>query len=183
MINKIIGKPISRPNKLQDRTPLKFHECGSTSHFANTCPKKTRINEIEIEKTEDTKEKSDVSVHESDSEPSKEELPPQLSIENIIVSFEVTEVHTHLTQYSDECMHLIHVQDVKMQKIKPSRGEAYTSGSSCITNIVIHNKEASINLDSGAFFTCVGKNYHDKGYTNWKEKLVPIEGIKLRSAN
>ncbi|MBW0536858.1 hypothetical protein O181_076573 [Austropuccinia psidii MF-1] len=52
--NKTSGKPISKPNKPQDRLPLKCHKCGSTSHLANTCPKKTRINEIEIEQ-DDTK--------------------------------------------------------------------------------------------------------------------------------
>ncbi|MBW0573943.1 hypothetical protein O181_113658 [Austropuccinia psidii MF-1] len=100
--NKTSGKPISRPNKPQDRAPLKLHNCGSTSHFANTFPNKIRINEIEIEKTEDTKETSDSSVHESDSETSEEEeLPDKLSIEKIYVSFEVTEVHIYLPQYSD----------------------------------------------------------------------------------
>ncbi|MBW0541377.1 hypothetical protein O181_081092 [Austropuccinia psidii MF-1] len=110
------GKPIPKLNKTHDNSPLKCHKCGSTSHLANTCPKKTRINETEIEK-DDTKETKDVSVHERDSESSKEEeLPDELSIENIKASFEVTEVHTHLPQYSDECMGLIHVQDAKMQK-------------------------------------------------------------------
>ncbi|MBW0529217.1 hypothetical protein O181_068932 [Austropuccinia psidii MF-1] len=69
--NKTSGKPISKRNKPQDRPPLKCHKCGSTSHLANTCPKKTRINEIEIVK-DDTKETNDVHVHESDSEPSEE---------------------------------------------------------------------------------------------------------------
>ncbi|MBW0460564.1 hypothetical protein O181_000279 [Austropuccinia psidii MF-1] len=98
------GKPLSRPNKPQDRAPLKFHKCGSTSHLAHTCPKKTQINEIEIEKYEDTKETNDVSVHEIYSETSEEELPDQLSIENIELFFEFTEVHTNFPQYSDECM-------------------------------------------------------------------------------
>ncbi|MBW0547153.1 hypothetical protein O181_086868 [Austropuccinia psidii MF-1] len=118
------------------------------------------------------------------SEPSEEEeLPDELSIENISSSFEVTEVHTHLPQCSDECMDLIHVQDAKMQKAKPARGKGYTAGSSCITNIVINNREAKIYLDSGAFCTCVGKDYLDKIYTNWQDKLMPIEGIKFRSAS
>ncbi|MBW0586216.1 hypothetical protein O181_125931 [Austropuccinia psidii MF-1] len=123
MDNKTSGKPIPKPHKPHDKTPLKCHKCGSTSHLANTCSKKTRINEIEIEKY-DTKEKNDVPVNESDSEPSEEEeLPDELSVENINVSFEVMEVHTHLPQYSDECMDLIYVQDSKMQKTKPARGK------------------------------------------------------------
>ncbi|MBW0554553.1 hypothetical protein O181_094268 [Austropuccinia psidii MF-1] len=46
MDNKTSGKPIPKPNKTHDKAPLKCHKCGSTSHLANTCPKKTRINEI-----------------------------------------------------------------------------------------------------------------------------------------
>ncbi|MBW0586186.1 hypothetical protein O181_125901 [Austropuccinia psidii MF-1] len=164
--NNTSGKPIPKPNKPHDKAPLKCHKCGSTYHLANTCPKKTRINWIEIEKDE-TKETNDVSVHESDSEHSEEEeLPDELSIENINVSFEVTEVHNHLPRYSDECMDLIHVQDAKMQKTKPARGKVYTDGSSCITNFVINNRETKIHLESGAFCTCVGNNYLDKIYTN-----------------
>ncbi|MBW0561111.1 hypothetical protein O181_100826 [Austropuccinia psidii MF-1] len=182
--NKTNGKPISKPNKPQDRLPLKCHKCGSTSHLENTCPKKTRINEINVEKVEDTKETTDVSLHEGDSEPSEEEeVPEEFPIEKINVSFEFTEVHTHLPHYSDECMDLIHVQDAKMQKTKPSRGKGYTAGSSCITNIVINNTEAKIHLDSGAFCTCVGKDYLEKVCTNWQDKLMPIEGITFRSAS
>ncbi|MBW0498127.1 hypothetical protein O181_037842 [Austropuccinia psidii MF-1] len=62
MDNKTSGKPIPKPNTPHDKPPLKFHKCGSTSHLANTCTKKTRINEIEIEK-DDTKETNNVPVH------------------------------------------------------------------------------------------------------------------------
>ncbi|MBW0552553.1 hypothetical protein O181_092268 [Austropuccinia psidii MF-1] len=133
---------------------------------------------------DDTKGTNDVPVHESDSEPSEEEeFPDELSIENINVSFEVKEVHTHLTQYSDECMDHIHVQNAKMQKAKPARGKGYTSRSCCITNIVINNRESKIHLESGAFSTCVGKDYLENIYTNWKDKLIPIECIKFSSAS
>ncbi|MBW0576773.1 hypothetical protein O181_116488 [Austropuccinia psidii MF-1] len=77
----------------------------------------------------------------------------------------------------------IHVQVAKMQKTKPARVKGYKAGSSCITNIVINNREVKIHLDSGSFCTCVGKDYLDKIYTNWKDKFMPIEGIKFSSAN
>ncbi|MBW0584202.1 hypothetical protein O181_123917 [Austropuccinia psidii MF-1] len=80
-------------------------------------------------------------------------------------------------------MDLIHVHDTEMQKTKPARGKGYTAGSSCITNIAINNTEAKINLDSGAFCTCVGKHYLDKIYTNWQDKIMPIEGIKFSRAS
>ncbi|MBW0581410.1 hypothetical protein O181_121125, partial [Austropuccinia psidii MF-1] len=182
MDSKTRGKPIPKPNEPHGKAPLKCHKCGSKSHLANTCLKKTRINGIEIEK-DDTKETKDISVHESDSEPSEEvESSDELNIENVNVSFEVTEVHTHLPQYSDKCMDLIHVQHAKIQKAKLSRGKGYTAGSSCITSIVIKNKEAKILLDSGAFCTCLGEDYIDKIYTNWQDKLMPIESIKISSS-
>ncbi|MBW0518901.1 hypothetical protein O181_058616 [Austropuccinia psidii MF-1] len=80
-------------------------------------------------------------------------------------------------------MNLIHVQDAKMQQTKPSRGKGFTAGSSCITNIVINNKEAKIHLDSCDFCTCVGKDHLGILCVNWKEKLMPIEGIKFSSAS
>ncbi|MBW0520501.1 hypothetical protein O181_060216 [Austropuccinia psidii MF-1] len=41
MYNKSSGKPIPKPKKPHDKAPLKCHKSGSTSHLANTCPKKT----------------------------------------------------------------------------------------------------------------------------------------------
>ncbi|MBW0515860.1 hypothetical protein O181_055575 [Austropuccinia psidii MF-1] len=170
MDNKTSGKPSPNTKKPHDKAPLKCHKCGSTSHSTNTCPKNTRINEIEIDQAEDIKETNNVSLQESDSELSEgEEVPDELSIENINVSCEVTEVHTHLPQYSDEFMDVIHVQDAKMQKAKPDRGKGHTAGSFCITDIVINNKEAKIHLDSGGFCTCVGKYYLGMSYTNWQK--------------
>ncbi|MBW0521353.1 hypothetical protein O181_061068 [Austropuccinia psidii MF-1] len=52
MENKTSEKPILRTNEPHGKAPLKFHKCGSKSHLANTCPKKIRINEVEIEKDE-----------------------------------------------------------------------------------------------------------------------------------
>ncbi|MBW0460437.1 hypothetical protein O181_000152 [Austropuccinia psidii MF-1] len=68
--NEDSGKQISRPKKPQDRACLKFHKCGSKSHLANRCPKKTRINDIEVETGDNTKGTDYVSQHESDSRPS-----------------------------------------------------------------------------------------------------------------
>ncbi|MBW0574742.1 hypothetical protein O181_114457 [Austropuccinia psidii MF-1] len=94
MENKASGKPIPKPNKPHEKAPFKWNKCGSTSYLENTCPKKTRINELEIDKVEYRKETNNISLHESYSESSEEEeIPDELSIENINVSFQATEVH------------------------------------------------------------------------------------------
>ncbi|MBW0560147.1 hypothetical protein O181_099862 [Austropuccinia psidii MF-1] len=80
-------------------------------------------------------------------------------------------------------MDLIHVQDAKMQRTKPARGKFYTAEASCITNIVIKTREAKSCLESDAFCTCVGKDYLDQIYNNWKESLIQSESIKFSSAS
>ncbi|MBW0549725.1 hypothetical protein O181_089440 [Austropuccinia psidii MF-1] len=80
-------------------------------------------------------------------------------------------------------MDVIYMQHSKIQKTKPARGKGYTSEASFITNMVINHSEALFHLDSGAFCTCGGNDYLDRLYTNWKESLMPIEGIKFSSAS
>ncbi|MBW0504501.1 hypothetical protein O181_044216 [Austropuccinia psidii MF-1] len=148
---------ISREDKKPGRPVLKCHKCGIKSHLANTCTKKLTINEIQvIEEVQYTEEKEE-SDH--DSAISEDTPVENFPIENITAFFEVTEVHTHLPQYSENLHRLINIQDSRMCKTKPSRGKGFTSGASCIRSILINNVEAKVNLDTGAFCTCIGKVY------------------------
>ncbi|MBW0517784.1 hypothetical protein O181_057499 [Austropuccinia psidii MF-1] len=47
MESKIVPK-ISREDRKPERPVLKCHKCGSMSHLANTCTKKTKINEVQV---------------------------------------------------------------------------------------------------------------------------------------
>ncbi|MBW0535652.1 hypothetical protein O181_075367 [Austropuccinia psidii MF-1] len=160
---------------------LKCHKCGSTSHLANTCTKKTKINEVQvIEEVQCTegKEESD-----QDSACSEDTPMEDYPIENITDFFEVTEVHTHLPQYSEHCYNLINIEDSRMCKTKPDRGKGYTAGASRITSVLMNDIESKVNLDTGAFCTCVGKDYLQVILPEWKNHLLPIEGVKFSSAS
>ncbi|MBW0536635.1 hypothetical protein O181_076350 [Austropuccinia psidii MF-1] len=90
--SKIISK-VPREDKKPEKPVLKCHQCGSTLHSANTCTKKTKINEVQvIEDIQCTegKEESDL-----DSAVSENTSVEDYNIENITAFFEVTEVHTH----------------------------------------------------------------------------------------
>ncbi|MBW0554119.1 hypothetical protein O181_093834 [Austropuccinia psidii MF-1] len=51
---------ISRYENRPEKPVLKCHKCGSTSHLANTCTKKTKINEVQIiEEPQYTEEKEE----------------------------------------------------------------------------------------------------------------------------
>ncbi|MBW0505674.1 hypothetical protein O181_045389 [Austropuccinia psidii MF-1] len=180
MESTIVPK-IPREDRRPEKPVLKCHKCGITSYLANTCTKKTNINEGQvIEEVQCTEEKE-----ESDLESAVSEDRPveDYSIENITAFFEVTEVHTHLPQYSEDCHNLINIQNSRMCRPKPARGKGYTAGASCITSILINDIKAKVNLDTGAFCTCVGKDYLQGILPGWKNHLLPIEGIEFSIAS
>ncbi|MBW0570499.1 hypothetical protein O181_110214 [Austropuccinia psidii MF-1] len=177
--SKIVSK-IPREDRRPEKPVLKCHKCGGTSHLANTCTKKTKINEVQvIEEVHCTEEKEE---YDQDSAISEDTPVGDYHIENITAFFEVTEVHTHLPQYSGDSYNLINIQDARMCKTKPARGECYTAGASCITSVLMNDIEAKVNLDTGEFSTCVGKDYLQVILSEWKTHLLPIEGVQFSSA-
>ncbi|MBW0566050.1 hypothetical protein O181_105765 [Austropuccinia psidii MF-1] len=124
-INSKMVPRIFREDRKPERPVLKCHKCGSTSHLANTCTKKAKINEVQvIEEAWCTEEKEEADL---DSAVSEETPVEDYPIESITAFFEVTEVHTHLPQYSEDCNNLINIQDARMCKTKPSKGTEYTA--------------------------------------------------------
>ncbi|MBW0528863.1 hypothetical protein O181_068578 [Austropuccinia psidii MF-1] len=85
------------------------------------------------------------------------------NINEVQVIEEFTEVHTHLPQYSEDWNNLINIEDARMCKAKPSR--------------------AKVNLDTGAIFTCVSKDYLQAILPVWKNHLLPIDGVQCSSAS
>ncbi|MBW0476172.1 hypothetical protein O181_015887 [Austropuccinia psidii MF-1] len=168
---------IYREDKRPEIPVLKCNKCGSTSHLANTCTKKAKINEVQvIEEGQCDEEKEE---YNQESEVSEDTPIEDYPIENITAFSEVTEVYTHLPQYSEDCCNLINIQDARMCKTKPARGKGYTAEASCITSILMNDTEAKVNLDTGAFFTCVGKDCLQAILPQWKNNLLSIEGVQF----
>ncbi|MBW0510467.1 hypothetical protein O181_050182 [Austropuccinia psidii MF-1] len=156
MESKMVSKT-SREDERPERPVLECNKCGSTSNLANTCTKKAKINEVQvIEDVQCTEDKEESDLDSAFCDDTQVEDYP---IKNITAFFQVTEVHTHFPQYSEDCHNMINIQDSRMCKPKPARGKGYTAGESCITSILMNYFEAKVNLDTGAFLTCVGKDY------------------------
>ncbi|MBW0541758.1 hypothetical protein O181_081473 [Austropuccinia psidii MF-1] len=180
MESKMIPK-ISREDRRPEKPLLKCNECGSTSHLANTCTKKTKINQVQvIEEAQCNEEREESDLYSTVSEDTPVEDYP---IENITAFFEFTEVHTHLPQYSEDSHYLINIQNSRIFKTKPARGKGYTAGASCITSILVNDIDSKVNFDTGAFCTCVGKAYLQAILPGWKNHLLPIEGVQFSSAS
>ncbi|MBW0469207.1 hypothetical protein O181_008922 [Austropuccinia psidii MF-1] len=157
---KMVPK-IYREERRPERPVLKCHKCWRTSCCTNTCTKKTKINEAQvIEEAQCTEEKKEPDQESAVSEDIPVDYYP---IENITAFFEVTEVHTHLPQYSEDCYNLINIQDSIMCKTKHARGK--------------------VNSDTGAFCTCVGKEYLQAMLPGCKNNLLPIEGVQCSSSS
>ncbi|MBW0536534.1 hypothetical protein O181_076249 [Austropuccinia psidii MF-1] len=136
MQSKMVPK-IFREDRRPEKPVLKCHKCGSTSNLANTCTKKTKINEAQViyeVKCTEEKEESDLNSAVSEDTP-VEDYP----IENIMAFFEVTDIHTHFPQYSEDCHTLINIHNSRMCKTKRARGKGYTAGASCITSILMNH--------------------------------------------
>ncbi|MBW0516839.1 hypothetical protein O181_056554 [Austropuccinia psidii MF-1] len=100
MESKIIPKT-SREDRRPEIPVLKCHKCWGTSHLANTCTKKTKVKEVQvIEAVQCAEEKE---KYDQDSEISYDTPAKDYPIENITDFFEVSEVHTHLPQYNEDC--------------------------------------------------------------------------------
>ncbi|MBW0534946.1 hypothetical protein O181_074661 [Austropuccinia psidii MF-1] len=96
--------------------------------FSQYLHQRDNINEAQVtEEAQCTEEKEESYLEFAVSEDTPIE---DYTIENITASFEVSEVNTHLPQYSEDCHHLINIQDARMCKTKPARGKGYTSGAS-----------------------------------------------------
>ncbi|MBW0563064.1 hypothetical protein O181_102779 [Austropuccinia psidii MF-1] len=159
----------------------KFHICQSTANLANTCPKKGKINEINIEKEPDFK-KDDNITEENSEDKSSIFSESSKHIENIKATFDIMESDSHLPQLSNGQLDLSKIQDAQLMKTKLNMGKGYTAGNCCITEVVIDKKPAHPLLDPGAFFSCVGKYFLDTCVPIFEDQLLTIDGIKLNSA-
>ncbi|MBW0544735.1 hypothetical protein O181_084450 [Austropuccinia psidii MF-1] len=124
----------------------KCHLFQRTKDLANACPRKGKINEIGIQKEPDVENSDDKSSI---------FLESSKDIENINATFHIMESYSHLPQLSNGQLYLSKIIDAQLIKTKPNRGKGYTSGNSCITEVVIDNKPTKPSLDPGAFCSCV----------------------------
>ncbi|MBW0557279.1 hypothetical protein O181_096994 [Austropuccinia psidii MF-1] len=136
----------------------KCHICHSTTHLANTCPKRGKVKEIYIEK-EPNVDKDDNIIEENPDYESSIFSESLKDMENINATFDIMKSYSHLPQLNNSQLDLSKIQDSQLMKTKPNRAKGYTSGDSCITEVVIDNKPTEPLLDPRAICSCVGKSF------------------------
>ncbi|MBW0549014.1 hypothetical protein O181_088729 [Austropuccinia psidii MF-1] len=176
-----IGKPWTKFNEQQKR-----HKCGGNEHLANNCLKKAKINEIVETEDHNDKEKesdSEKDTEESETSESDEIIIINAKINNIDLIYKVLDVISNLPQAGTSDTNLTNIQDAKLYRTKPAKGMGYTDGKESISIFMVRNQEAKVNLDKGAYCTCVGKSYLKTIVPDWEERLIPMKGVKFSSAS
>ncbi|MBW0521479.1 hypothetical protein O181_061194 [Austropuccinia psidii MF-1] len=133
------------------------------------------------DKEEETDSKKD--TEQSETSESDEIHIINAQINNIDLIYKVLDVNSNLPQAGTSDTSLANIQDAKMYRTKPEKGMGYTAGKSSISIVIVENQEAKVNLDTGAYCTCVGKSYLKTIVPDWEEKLIPIQGVKFSSAS
>ncbi|MBW0587175.1 hypothetical protein O181_126890, partial [Austropuccinia psidii MF-1] len=162
-------------------TVRKCHICQSTTHLANTCPKRGKINEIDIEKEPDV-EKDDI-IEDNSYDKSSIFFESSKDIGYINAAFDIMQSYSHLPQLSNAQLDSSKAQDSQLMKTKPNRGKGYTAGNSCITEVVIDNKPTKLFLDPGVFCSCAGKSFLKTCVQSFEDQFLPNDGIKFNSAS
>ncbi|MBW0562440.1 hypothetical protein O181_102155, partial [Austropuccinia psidii MF-1] len=185
-IKKDKSKEAFKPNISKNNEKRKCHKCGGIGHLANNCLKKAKINEIvETENHNDKEEESDSEKETEESETSESDEINIINaqINNIDIIYEVLDVNSNQPQVGTSDTNLKNVQDVKLYRTKNAKGMGYKAGKLSISIVMVNNQEAKVNLDTGAYCTCVGKSYLKTIVPDWQEKLIPIQGVKFSSAS
>ncbi|MBW0508447.1 hypothetical protein O181_048162 [Austropuccinia psidii MF-1] len=134
-------------------TIRKCHICQSTTHLANTCPKKGKINEIDVENEPDV-EKDDI-IEENPDDKSSIFSQSSKDIENINATFDFMESYSHFPELSNDQLDLSKVQDAQLMKTKPNGGKGYTAASKIaflpFRRQITVNKVSPVNLEVEKF--------------------------------
>ncbi|MBW0577174.1 hypothetical protein O181_116889 [Austropuccinia psidii MF-1] len=167
------------------------HNCGSTDHYANNCPKeKKKVYAIEKVPQEEAptgdsesdsmgdaiREKSD-----DDQDPREEILveyqqEPPLEIQNL-------QLEAGMPQDTTSKPLCKHTQDAQTFLVIPTKGMAYIDGTATKVTVCIYNAQHPLIIDIGAHCSIVARKYLDNHFPNWEEQLFPTKAKSFKSAS
>ncbi|MBW0540312.1 hypothetical protein O181_080027 [Austropuccinia psidii MF-1] len=157
------------------------HNCGSTDHYANNCPKaKKKVYAIEkVPEEESTTEDSESDsmgdairdLSDDDQDP-KEEFLVEYQEENTlkIQDIQSEEGMPQDTANKNLCKC---TQDSQKFLVTPTKGMAYIHGTATEMTVCIENSQNPLIIDSGAHCSIVARDYLDNHFPHWKKQHPP----------
>ncbi|MBW0488644.1 hypothetical protein O181_028359 [Austropuccinia psidii MF-1] len=158
------------------------HNCGSTDHYFNSCPKAKKKVPEEESPTEDSESDSmgDSIRGQSDEEqyPREEflrEYQEETPLEIQDIQFEAGMPQD--TANKNLCKH---TQDAQKFLVTPTKRMAYIHGKATKMTVCIDNAQHQLIIDSGAHCSIVARNYLDHHFQNWKKQLFPTQAKNFK---
>ncbi|MBW0487435.1 hypothetical protein O181_027150 [Austropuccinia psidii MF-1] len=167
------------------------HNCGSTDHYANNCPKAKKkvyaIEKVSEEEspTEDSESDSmgDTIREQYDEEQDpreefllkcQEETPPEIQDIQLEVGMPQDTANENLCK---------HTQDAQTLLVTPTKAMTYIHGTATKITVLIYNNQHPLIIDSGVHFSIVARNYLENHFPNWEKQLFPTEAKRFKSSS
>ncbi|MBW0593659.1 hypothetical protein O181_133374, partial [Austropuccinia psidii MF-1] len=167
------------------------HNCGSTDHYANNCPKAKKkvyaIKKVPEEKSPIEDSESD-SMGDSIREPSDDGQDPR---EEFLVEYqeetplEIQDIQLEAGISQDTANKNLckHTQYAQTFLVTPTKGMAYINGTATKMTVYIDNAQHPLIIHSGAHCSIVARNYLDNHFPNWEKQLLPTTAKNFKSAS
>ncbi|MBW0558077.1 hypothetical protein O181_097792 [Austropuccinia psidii MF-1] len=167
------------------------HNCGSTDHYANNCPKaKKKVYAIEKvpEEESPTQDSESDSMGDAIREPSDDEQDPR---EEFLVEYqeetplEIKDIQLEAGMPQDTSNKNLckHTQDAQTFLVTPTKGMAYIHATATKMTVCIYNAQDPLIFDSGTHCSIVPRNYLDKHFPNWEKHLFQTKAKNFKSAS
>ncbi|MBW0491249.1 hypothetical protein O181_030964 [Austropuccinia psidii MF-1] len=166
------------------------HNCGSTDHYANNCPKaKNKVYAVEQvpEEKSSTKDSESDSLGDSIREQSDEYQDPR---EEILVEHqeekppEIQDIQLEegIPQDTENKKLCKHTQDAQTFLATSAKGMEYIHGTATNITVCIDNSQHPLIIDSGADCSIVARKYLDHHFPNWEKQLLPTKAKDFKSS-
>ncbi|MBW0577910.1 hypothetical protein O181_117625, partial [Austropuccinia psidii MF-1] len=167
------------------------HNCGSTDHYANNCPKaKKKVYSIEkVPEKESTTEDSESDsmgdairdLSDDDQDP-KEEFLVEYQ-EETPLEIQDIQLEAGMPQDTSNKNLCKHTQDAQKFLVTPTKGMAYIHGTATKMTVCIDNAQHPLIIDSGAHCSIVAREYLDNHFPHWEKQLFPTKAKNFKSAS
>ncbi|MBW0534556.1 hypothetical protein O181_074271 [Austropuccinia psidii MF-1] len=167
------------------------HNCASTDHYANNCPKaKKKVCAIENvpDKESPTEHSESDSMEDAIREQYDEEKDPR---EEFLVEYqeepplEIQDIQLEAGMPQDTLNKKLckHTQDAQTFLVTPTKGMAYIHGTGIKMTFCIDNAQNPLIIDSGAHCSIVARNYLENHFQNWEKQLLPTKAKNYKRAS
>ncbi|MBW0489536.1 hypothetical protein O181_029251 [Austropuccinia psidii MF-1] len=167
------------------------HNCGSTEHYANNCPKaKKKVYAIEKvpEEESQTEDSDSDSMVDAIREQSDDDQDPR---EEFLVEYleetplEIQDIQLEAGMPQDTANKNLckHTQDAQTFLATPTKGLVYIHGTATKMTVCIENAQHLLIIESGAHCSIVARNYWDNNFPNWEKQLLPTKAKNSKSAS